>query len=330
MAWTGSEVIVAGGWDVLCPPNAKCPPPDQAFSDGAAFNPATGQWRSTTPAPVGFADAGPSTVAMVGTDMFVLTDRPTPGERVLLRYAVDEDRWEQVAGLPTDAGRLVVAATVIGDRPVDPLLVVYHDSDEFEPGPDYVGRASGTTWFALPDDGLPPSFDRRIVAIGYELYLFAKPVPGPGDPGSSEVVVRRYGFGGAEWEAVSSIGRTGYQAWRVAGEIILNPHDADATGGVYIRGNDTWRDLPNDPAHPRPDDLAGVYGFNEAVFEYASGWVLDQLRQTWVEIPPVDDRASTSVGAVGRNLFIFGGDRWPTDAPGVLLGDAWFWVPPAA
>ncbi len=80
----------------------------------------------------------------------------------------------------------------------------------------------------------------------------------------------------------------------------------------------------------RPADLAGVYGLNEAVYEYASGWVLDQLRQAWVQIPPVDDRSSTFVGAVGRNLFIFGGDRWPTGGPGTLLGDAWLWVPPAA
>ncbi len=125
--------------------------------------------------------------------MFVLTDRMAGRQRVLLRYAIDDDRWEQVADLPPDSGHLIAAANIIGDQPIDPLVVVYHGSDEFESGPDYTHRVDNSSWFALPDDGLPPSFDRRIVPSGYELYLFAKPVPEPGDPGPSSVVVRTFG-----------------------------------------------------------------------------------------------------------------------------------------
>ena len=47
-----------------------------------------------------------------------------------------------------------------------------------------------------------------------------------------------------------------------------------------------------------------------------------------LEIPPLDGRSSSGLTAVGRDLFVVGGERWESSDDGELLGEAWLWRAP--
>jgi hypothetical protein len=75
-----------------------------------------------------------------------------------------------------------------------------------------------------------------------------------------------------------------------------------------------------------------VIGRTDAVYTDATGFLLDVTQARWIEVSPPDGRQTypfSNVTAVGRDMFLFGGDRWEgTD--GELLGDAWIWRAPRA
>jgi hypothetical protein len=325
IAWTGTEVVVVGGWDFTCPAAADCTFDGQVFADGAAYDESAGTWRTIASAPIRFTNA--PAAAVNGGDVFVLTAADLhsgASPRVgLLRYDPDTDRWSEVGDVPADSGNALLVA--------DEQLVVFHTSDESEPGSDYLFDPLSSQWTALPDDGMPPSYDRQMVYNANRVILFAKPIPDVGAE-STTVHVASYELWSAGWTAAADSGRNGFTAWRVAGQVIVNPHFGPAsTGGVYNLGRDEWADLPATPTEASwQGDMAGVFGQDEAAYGYGSGWVLDQIGQTWIEVPTIDERFNESFTTVGRNLFVFGGERWPPDNPGQLLRDAWLWVPPAA
>jgi hypothetical protein len=111
-AWTGTEAVFLGGdTSAPCPPTASCiePAPDQR--DGAAYNPATGRWRETAPAPVRLPthDRPP----VVGDRIYILTDEAVAVRRLRRRLVED----------PATAGagrRLLVTAQSQGQSCRDP------------------------------------------------------------------------------------------------------------------------------------------------------------------------------------------------------------------
>jgi len=38
--------------------------------------------------------------------------------------------------------------------------------------------------------------------------------------------------------------------------------------------------------------------------------------------------AGVAIATAGRDLVVYGGERWTGPADGHLLGDAWWWTPP--
>ena len=91
--WTGDEVLLFGGEQVACPPNADCAPPDEpALQDGAAYNPATATWRRITPAlvPVRYANT-----AVIADSVYVWAHSSYDAEAspMFMRYSVTDDAW---------------------------------------------------------------------------------------------------------------------------------------------------------------------------------------------------------------------------------------------
>lgn len=337
VAWTGREVIVVGGWDFLCPPGADCAPsvPPTRFDDGAAYDPATRTWRSIADAPTPLLRAD---TAVVDGDLFVLVDcspdanaaGALPGRcpglepgAVLLRYDPGGDRWATLPGPPSTRSRDLTA--------VGSSLVVHATTDERGESPDLRFDVAEGTWSELPEDPLPAAFDRSVVpwADGGELLLFGAPL-GTEPPDERPVLGARLDLSSLEWTALPPAPSRGFRAWGVDDRVVLEPHFG-GSGGILDPATGTWSATPAAPGSFDPNGVAGAIGDHGAVYGGANGWVLDVSAHGWLEVPPVDDRTHQSepgVVAVGRDLFVYGGERWTTQ-DGELLGDAWLWRAPA-
>lgn len=316
-AWTGREVVLVGGDEFLCPPGADClGPVDPPFADGAAYDPATGTWRSIAPAPVGVRHAA---VAALDGDVYLAT----AGE--LLRYRVDRDSWDVLGWMPgpwvrsgfgivVDGGTLVFAdATPTSDA---------RSGWRYDP--------ATATWSELPPAPLPAAADRWATSLDDRLVLAGV----DRSSGGPRIVVAALDPGTGTWHRFPDRHGSGYQAWGHDGTVVVNPHfGPEAGGGILDPATGTWSPLPPAPAGFR-GDLAGVLGRADASFEYAEGWVLDVSDRRWIEVPAVpafEGSWPATRTAVGRDLFVYGGEHWSGrfGEEGRLLGEAWWWTAPA-
>lgn len=342
-AWTGEEVVVVGGWEFLCPPGADCSGPTEApFTDGAAFDPSTQTWRPIADAPTAFEGEDPAVARgavffLVDCDVSFLGTGSDPAENrcptareptVLLRYDPAPDTWTQVPG-PTGDHPLQIEA-------VGGSIIAFAGTEERGEQPEWHFDIQSSVWTEIPDDPLPLLYDRSIVAADdgrTALLLGADAESGPTSEPSQEVnLAARLDLETMAWTALPPSPSRGYRAWGVDDLVVLEPHFG-GSGGLFDPSSSTWSALTAEGAEAvHSDQVAGVLGATGATYADASGWVLDVERSEWHEIEPIDDRSvfpHTSVTAVGRDLFSFGGQRW-TSAEGELLGDAWMWIAPKA
>jgi hypothetical protein len=288
------------------------------YADGAVYDLNAGQWKGISDAPVGFRDTA---AAVVGSDVYALSQcdlAPTcPAGRALLRYRSDADEWDLLPG-PDDTGDYRLVAVAGG-------VLAYSRSDESSSRPDQRFLVAENRWVALPDDPLPPVYDRFVVEYAGRFMSFGTPL---GGGSTSTKLAAAYDPETGAWEGLRASGTLGYQVWRAGPLLYLNPHFRGAGGGIYDPDMNLWRPLPDPPHH----DLAGVIGHDEASYEYASGWVLDTRTGGWLEIRPRPDgnEVYDAVTAAGPNqgMVVFGGQTWAS-GDGRLVNDTWVWTPPA-
>jgi hypothetical protein len=296
--WTGEEVILVGGSDAPpCPPNASCAvPKTPPLSDGAAYDPEAGTWRSIADAPVPFSWAQAIVLGSIAY-LWIPGESPRPqAPSAFLAYGIDDDRWEELA-MPTktpDAYSLVMA----GEQ-----IVAYSSGDEPRELPDLVFDPGSEDWSELPDDPLSAGFDRLVVRDGGELLLFDHElVPNPG--GDGEPVPLR----GAAFELGSG-------EWRIL-------EDPDA---AYVRSVPAWG-----------DSLAGILDESGARYFRRAGEVRDEIAGTTLRMPElaavVEAYGGTTDVTAGRDLFVFLGSSWGDGGEegeffGELHSAAWLWSP---
>ncbi len=318
----GEQLLVTGGWEFLCPPNADCSAPTVPMRrDGAMLDVATEEWRPVAEAPFGFHVAQAVTL---GDHVYVLTGCRgsvhclNPLE--LLRYDVSADRWEELGAVPRPAPSYA-ALVGVGDR-----LLVLADSDENGERPDHLYDPAAGTWEALPDDPLPRVYGRFAVADGDRVLVFAS----PGTHAEPKVGVA-YDLTSRTWSALPPAPSTGYQVWASGDEAWLNPHFLSAGGGVLDLRTDEWHPFPDRPPGLGDDDavdLAGVIHGGGATFEYSAGWVRDTELDAWLRVPERPSPAyDERVTALGGALAVFGGQRWDGDETGELVAETWIWRP---
>jgi hypothetical protein len=318
VAAVGEDVLVTGGWQWLCPPNADCAYPDvPPLRDGALLDVSTGEWRPIADAPFGVRHARAVTV---GDDVYVLTgcreSVSCDGPSELLRYDTRADRWSELGQVPRPAPPYATLVAVGG------RLLVLADSDENGERPDHLYDPATGRWQELPDDPLPDVYDRFAVADGDRLLVFGSP-----RQGGQAKVGASYDLESGDWTELPEAPGTGYQVWRSGDEAWLNPHFGSAGGGVLDLRTGRWAPFPTLPPGMRGDvDLAGVLGHGTATFEYAAGWVRDTERDVWLRIaarpaPSYDE----GVTALGDALVVFGGQRWDDDRDGELVAETWIW-----
>lgn len=347
IAWTGTEIVVFGGWTFLCHPSAGCSmPEDPPLRDGAAYDPVAGTWRRIADAPVPVVHA--ATATLDGAVYALVTPRTITTEvqqTDLLRYEPESDRWT-IFDVPADTPIDGLVAT-------SSTLVAYPRSDEGGQQPDLEFDPADGTWTPLPDDPLSPAFDRSYAWDGTALHLFGKAItrsPG-GEDGPAFITAARLGADD-RWTELPAGDSLASGPSLVDGDRIVFPALGCADGGetngygrcisfgtVLDTTTGTWSELPEPPGGG-PDDLwSGAVSADRMLLVALGHPMLDLTTDTWFEMPAIDAADDevvvqrTVVGA-GPYGFAFGGSRFPGadrggDGPGTetgtLLGDAWLW-----
>jgi hypothetical protein len=313
----GDTIVVSGGWEWLCPPGADCVGPrTPPYADGAAYDLNTGSWRTIADAPAGFV-RGAS--AVIGHDVYALAQCGSgtcPAGRALLRYRSDADAWDMLPA-PDQMGDYSLVAVRDG-------VVAYRRSDEGGSTPDYRFIPDQDRWEALPDDPLPPVYDRFVVAYDERLMVFGTPIA---RDAAKTKLAAVYDPQSDAWQELAESETQGYQVWRAGPLLYLNPHFGRGGGGIYDPTANAWRPLPDPPHH----DLAGIITEDGSAYEYSSGWVRDTRAGRWLEIEPRPDAEEVYdevvAEAPNRGMVVFGGQSW-AGGRGELVAHTWLWSPP--
>lgn len=339
----GESVLVAGGWEFLCPPNADCAYPEEPLlRDAAVYDAAAGRWRPAAPAPFGLL-ANERSTAVVGGSAFVLSacsSGPECGGPLrLLEYDVEQDRWSD-HGSPPGTGATYASLVAAGDR-----LVVLSSSDELGEKADAVLDPGTGRWSTLPDDPLPEVFDRSAVVAGDSLVVTASVAADLEAGRDPRKPAARLDLDTLRWTELPEAPGPGYQLYPTDRGPLLNGHFIEAPGWLLDPSTWTWRALP--PRSGDQLDLRGVLDRDGATYQVPNSvgqmtvtarlFVYDSAADDFVLVPPLAERQHVhddSSTALGRDLFVFGGARWTVDEDtgwstgGELVRDAWLWTAP--
>jgi hypothetical protein len=335
----GERMVVVGGWEFLCPPSADCATPEAPLlDDGAVYDPATDSWTTIASPPFGVRRQEYATAALDGS-AYLLTgcaDGPMCAARPrLLSYDLAADRWTDHGPVPGPQHYRHVAR-------VGRTLLVYSGSDEYGVVADLVFDPARSTWTELPDDPLPRTYDRFIVPVGDQLVLTGSSIAALESGEESTKLAARLDLAAGEWRALPDAPGQGYQLLRTDRGPLLNGHFIDSSGWILDPDTWTWSALPDETGEH--SDLSGVldrdratYDIPNSVGQMASSrrvFVYDTVTKEFARVPAppgrrdVHDDSST---ALGRDLFVFGGQQWTGDGltgEGELVGDAWLWTAP--
>lgn len=333
------RMLVVGGWEFLCPPNADCSTPEgPLLDDGAVYDPATNSWATIAAPPFGLRRQEYATAELDGS-AWVLTgcaNGPRCGAQPrLLSYDLDGDRWTDHGPVPgpQDSRHLVV---------VGRTLLLHAGSDEYGESPDLVFDPRRAEWSELPDDPLPRTFDRFIVSVGGQLVLAGSSIAALDAGADPTKLVATFDLATREWEQLPDAPGQGYQLLPTDRGPLLNGHFIDSPGWILDPGTWTWTELPEHAGEHQ--DLSGVLDRDRATYDIPNSvgqmatamrlFVYDSDAEELVDIPALPGRADVyddSSTALGRDLFVYGGQRWQGDGAtgGELVGDAWLWTAPA-
>lgn len=309
-AWTGTEAVFLGGDPTAgCPASASCsaPPPDQR--DGAAYDPVTGRWRTTAPAPFRLP---------------TYERPPVVGDRVYIRidegigvYDGSDDAWSKVPPPPGPADGFWSLSRV-GDK----IAAVRGQQREQYAADQLYDPASGT-WAALPRDPLVPSGGRQLVDTPHGVVLVGGPdVPNPG-AGSNPSLVRAAVLdlqtmiwrrlpdseqlgGGFTWTGTRLVAPNLGRSDGAAAEDISDYGRYYDNGGTLNPVSGMWGRLPN-----APEEMSG--GWSAYAIDgpriAAGGYLYDDAKERWTPIPKPDGGPDSPGSAVwaGDTLLVFGG-----------------------
>jgi hypothetical protein len=336
----GDRMLVAGGWKFLCPPSADCSTPEAPLLDDAAvYDAATDAWNTIAPPPFGVRRAEYATTA-VGDTAYLLTgcaDGPAcDAQPQLLSYDFPRDRWTDHGPVPGPKNYRHLIA-------LDQHLLVYSGSDEYGEVADVVFDPKRSRWAELPDDPLPRTFDRFMVPVGDQLVLAGSSSAALNSREDAPKLAARLDLDTRKWTPLPNAPGQGYQLLPTDRGPLLNGHFIDSPSWLLDPDTWTWSELPHQSGEHT--DLRGVldraratYDIPNSVGQMASTtrlYVYDSAAEAFTTIPPPPGREDVyddSSTALGRNLFIYGGQRWAGDGlngDGELVGDAWVWSAPA-
>lgn len=331
----GDRVLVVGGEEFSCPPNADCTASDDpSFTDGAVYDPATDAWSTTAPAPFGLRRSDGAATGLDGAAYLVTGCADGPACEAparLLSYRPADDRWVDHGPVP---GPDPLSRRV---TPVGGSLLVYSGSDHAGEAADLLFDPETSAWTELPDDPLPLTSGRWIVPVEGALVLVGSPSTGPEDLAArgGRTPAARFDLDRDEWVVLPDAPGQGHQLLATERGPLLNGNYSGSSGWLLDPGTWTWSALP---AHELEfDDINGVLDRDRAVYDihslaFTRLLVYDSVADAYVTFsspPGREDVYGDSSTALGRDLVVVGGQRSGT-APGDddLAAEAWLWTAP--
>jgi hypothetical protein len=307
-AWTGSEVLVVGGYTWVCPPNADCREPNETARDGAAYDPETATWRKISDAPVPMADY--FRTAMVA-DTFVVLDGES-GD--WFAYDIDDDEWRTIPG-PRPGAVDMGSLTSSSDG------FVYTFTRD---GSVWALNVAEERWAQLPA-GVGTGITPRTVVVTDAGFV----VSGVRDDGASDTIVAD--VWGYDDPTVQTGQLNPFRHWTgvrlVELDLQVRENDDGTTtpyGGRLNPATGRWSPLPNQPAESASDGWSLVAADGPLLAGW--GYVYDDRDGSWTRHGRPDGAVArdgaSAVLADGRLLVVGGADdrSEPT-------GQAWIWSP---
>lgn len=291
--WTGSRVLVWGGFDVAGRP----------LADGGLFDPVDGTWQ---PLPAVEQRGSAAYAARFGDDLIVVS---ATGAQ---RYVPSEDRWRVEAPLPPlDGYALTDQVVPAGDGVV---AVLRPTTDGGRRPAVFALRPDDAEWRRLPDP--PVQFTNGDVLLGDQAHalLFARPLA---DRPAGGVRIDLTGDD-ARWQPVAAPpGIDEHALVRLLGaqvgtRTVLVGIGGPGDGGyAALRDGAQWRrlDPPPAPLSPLADALwvgDGLVLWNRLA---ATGAVLDPRAARWTRLPPapIFDGSPRPAAWTGSSIVAWGG-----------------------
>lgn len=336
----GARMLVVGGWEFLCPPDADCSTPAAPLlRDGAVYDSSTNSWSTIAAAPFGVRRQDDAAAAL-GESAYLITGcADGPGcnaQPRLLSYDLARDRWIDHGPLPETKIHYRQLMAVGGN------LYVYSGSDEGREIADLVFDPESSTWTELPDDPLPRTFDRSIAPAGGDLVLTGSSIATLEADEEPTTLAARFDLEAREWTPLPDAPGNGFQLLPTDRGPLLDGHFIDSPGWILDPATWTWSTLPERAGEDT--DLSGVLNRDRATYDVPTGvgqiasanrlLLYDSPADSFVTVPAPPDREDVyadSSTALGRDLFVYGGQRWTDDGldgEGELVGDAWLWTAP--
>jgi hypothetical protein len=332
----GDRVLVVGGWDFICPAHADCVLPEEPLlADGVLYDATTDSWRSVAPPPFGVRHGGTTVLddtayLLTGCSAGPSCDAPAR----LLSYRPADDRWTDHGVVPGPERTSRITA-------LDGTVLLYTNGTALGRAPDLRFDPRDSSWTELPPDPLPPAYDRFMAPVGDQLVLAAAPQPAPGSNEGPRQLFARLDLASGTWSALPDAPGSAYLLVPSDdGPLLVGHFGQDRSTWLLDPGSWTWSALPE---HGNDLGLSGVldrdratyYGVGTFGMEGASRQpvVYDSVTDAFVTIPPPPRPEGVfggSATSLGRDLFLFGGQRWTDDdrTEGELVGDAWLWTAP--
>ena len=313
VVWTGSELIVWGGEDVLGEP----------YGDGARYEPATDTWTPTSPIAAPQARSS-HTAVWAGDRMLVWGGEVGHGvvfTNTGAAYEPITDAWTALSVSGAPRPRFHHTAVWTGAR-----MLVWGGENESEPSLGDGGRydPAANTWNAISTSGAPPPRTlHTAVWSGSEMIVWGGDGVGVGRSGG------RYNPVSDTWMATTIVGAPLQQhshsaVWSGNEMIVWGGCRSDAgppfdAGGRYDPSTDAWRlnstvDAPGQREGHQAlwtGSLMLVWGGRECAETAAEspGGRFDPVRDTWVSLPsdgaPRD--GETTAVWTGAEMLVWGG-----------------------
>jgi hypothetical protein len=302
-AWTGREAVFLGGeTGDPTPPGAEGQEPPERARDGAAYDPATGTWRRTAPAPFDLVPYGRT--AVLGDVVHALT-----AAEQHLAYDASEDTWAVLPAPPRAAAGPWTLQSVDGR-----LLAVRAEQGGPADVPDQVYDSGAGRWTALPTDPIGPTVGRALTATpeGWLLTGFPADIDSPRVLHAALLDVQS-----GTWRRLpDAVGGGHVRTWTgkrfVSVDTNLDGDESAVDGVTYPRGvaldvaAGTWSRLAN-----APEEYQQGWGL-EAVAGgriVTGGYRYDDDHAEWTLLRRPDGAAPQGVAAVwaGSTLIALGG-----------------------
>lgn len=307
-AWTGSELIIWGGWNETPGEENFSDETARYFADGAAYDPAHRTWRTLAPAPgSGRADAK---AVWTGKEVVVLGGRNADGVfSDGLAYDPAADDWRPVgegplgSSLPGDAvwtgSEIVLTTRPYSDATGRPERILTLDP-------------SADVWEQRRD---PPAMFTKadLVVAGDRLFLFSSALDKLGSPTSPGVKVAEWDLRSRAWVPLPTLDDLAPQAF-VAEEVsgFLVAVDYLQAAFVSPAEDAQWKGPSAGPLDPIdcPPQAAPIAG---SLFVWKCGQAaIVGTDARWINVSEPDLGGTmpwdTTVAAAGDRVLIWGRD----------------------